>query len=126
MGQLSERALRKQNAELLAGCLADFEQELDARTKVRDALALACNALSEEPRALTHCELSLEFTPFNTTTERAHCGECSGAFIGWNENFRFCPLCGSQITKAIHDQNPYDRNLRERVESAMREITVNG
>lgn len=119
---MSERETRKQNAEVIADCLGNIEQELGARTSLRDALALAREVLSEEPRKVTYCELLLEFAPFNTTTERTHCGECHAVAIGWNDSWRFCPLCGSQITQVKRDVNPYDRNIAQRVEFALKEM----
>lgn len=112
---MSERALRKQNADVVAGCLDSLAQELDARTRIREALALAHDVLNEEPRKLTQCEIAVEYLQINMSANRARCGECDGAFEGWTQAFRYCPLCGSQITRAERDSNPYDRNLTDRI-----------
>jgi rRNA maturation endonuclease Nob1 len=115
MDSMSVREQRRQNAEVIAQCTEQLSQELDARTQINKALLLAHEVLSEEPRKLTECEIALEYLQINIAANRGHCSECDGAFEGWTEAFRFCPICGSQITRAARETNPHDRNLRERI-----------
>ena len=119
---VSERASRKKNADVLAQRLSRVEHEQDATAKEKEALDLAHRVLLEEPKALIPCNFSLEFVPFNAVTERGHCSECDGAVIGWTEDFKWCPLCGAQIVQVERESNPHDRNVRERVSFAMKEM----
>jgi len=118
---MSERALRKQSAETIARLLNRVQQDADSIALQKEALDLAHTALLEEPRTLRLCNFLVEFSPFNAVTFRTHCSECGHASIGYNEHWRFCPLCGSKIELAERESNPFDRNIRERVEFALQE-----
>jgi hypothetical protein len=123
---MSERAIRKQNAAVLAQRLNRVEQEREATAREKAALQLAHRVLLEEPKAVVPCNYSIEFVPFSAQTERGHCSECGGAPIGFTEHWKWCPLCGAQIVRVEKETNPHDRNVRERVDSALKEMSVNG
>ena len=121
---MSERTIRKQNAAILAQRLVCVEKEQAATTKEKAALELAHQILLQEPKALIPCNFLLEFVPFNAVTDRGHCSECSGSPIGFTEHWKWCPLCGSEIVQVEKETNPHDRNIRERVDSALKEMNV--
>jgi len=122
---VSERTPRKQNAEILAQRIARVEKEQGAAAKEKEALELAHRVLLEEPKAVIPCNFVREFVPFNAVTDRAHCSECGGAPIGWTEYWKWCPLCGAQIIQVEKESNPHDRNIRERVTFALKEMNIN-
>jgi hypothetical protein len=80
------------------------------------ALELAHTALCEKPKSVTSCDLQIEFAPMTTMVDRAWCSECGNAVLGWNETWRSCPICGSEIQQAAREANPYERRTRESVE----------
>lgn len=122
---MSERTLRKQNAEILAQRIARVEKEQGAAAKEKEALELAHRVLLEEPKAKLPCNMVLEFARFHALTQRAYCSECRGTgLIGWTEEWQWCPRCGSQIVNTDQELNPNDRNVKERVDSALREIKL--
>lgn len=123
---MSERSIRQRSAAVLAQGLVRIERERDATSKEKEALELAHKVLLEEPKALIPCNFVLEFVPFNAVTDRGHCSECGGAPIGFTEHWKWCPLCGAQIVQVEKETNPHDRNIRERVDFALKEMNVNG
>ena len=123
---MSERAIRKQNAGVIAQRLACVEREREATAREKAALELAHKVLLEEPKAVISCDFLIEFVPFNAQTDRGHCSECGGAPIGFTEHWKWCPLCGAQIVQVEKETSPHDRNIRERVDSALKEMSVNG
>ena len=123
---MSERLLRKQNAGVLAQRLVRVEREQDATAKEKFALELAHKVLLEEPKTVIPCNFVIEFVPFNAVTERGHCSECGGAPIGFTEHWKCCPHCSARIVQVEKETNPHDRNIRERVDSALKEIHANG
>lgn len=125
----SERSSRAAGAEVLARRIARVDQDLETASQEKAALELAYQALTEEPRKLTLAELLLEFVPYNAVTPKSHCSECSGVFIGYTDQFKFCPLCGSQIVKVNRESSPkeyQERSMRERLNSVFKETCVNG
>jgi hypothetical protein len=119
---MSARTIRKQNAGVIAQRLARVEREREATAREKEALDLAHRVLLEEPKSVIPCNFVLEFVPFNAVTDRGHCSECGGAPIGFTEYWKWCPLCGAQIAEVQKESNPHDRNIRERVESALKPL----
>ena len=123
---MSQRMIQKQNAAVLAQRLVRVEREREATAREKAALELAHKVLLEEPKAVIPCNYLIEFVPFQCSTDRGHCSECGGAPIGFTEHWKWCPLCGSQIVEVEKETNPHDRNIRERVDSALKEMNVYG
>jgi hypothetical protein len=114
---MSERANRKKCAASLSKRIATLKAIEADQAELLAALELAHTALCEEPRALTSCGIEVESMMFQTMLERAHCTECKSTLLGYSEAWRHCPVCGSQIHRVARDSDPFDRNIRERIDS---------
>lgn len=104
---MSERRTREQQGQIIAERLQQLRELQSGNAKEEKALLLAQAALSETPRSLTHCELMLEYTTVSLMVERVACSECGATSMGYEEAWKFCPVCGSHVVRVEREVSPH-------------------
>jgi hypothetical protein len=119
----SERGKRQQLAKVL-------RNELETRLPVHkqseqtiEALRSAEEILSEVPKAVTPCELTLRIWQESLTMHRADCSECGATVLGFESFWKYAPCCGASITKVITETDPRQRLERAAVQEAVNQLT---
>ena len=121
---MSERATRKNQARIIEERLKHLRKLREEHEQEEQALVIAQAAVIEEPRQLVTCQVVLEYVALSSwKAERAHCSECESSFDGWTPEYRFCPLCGSQINSIQREHSPQERLTRSAVKDAMAVFT---
>src|SRR5260370_14462598 len=114
----SLRRVRKQNGQVIAERLEQLRDTKKAHGLEEKALEMAQAALSETPRTLTPCELTLEYTTVSLMVERVECSECGQVSLGYDTTWQFCPQCGSQVTEVGREDSPHDRLTQKAIDRA--------
>ena len=109
----SERKKRRDALAIIEGRLPRLRVEAQGKVAELEAFEAAVAALSEEPRRLTECSVLVELVPISSfQTFRAHCGECENVLDGFNDNWSYCPKCGSRITEVKHEETAQEASDR--------------
>jgi formate dehydrogenase maturation protein FdhE len=116
---VSIRADRKKELACLEQRIAKVRELQRADAAEEKALLVAHAALAEEPRALIHCDFVKHYATVSLAVERADCSECLTTVMGVEESWKFCPVCGSQVTSVTRENSPEDRLTRQAVKQAM-------
>jgi hypothetical protein len=122
MGSIREN-MRKR-AEDAKSVIGSFKFQRDDLTKTIEVLEFAEKVLAGEPRGETKTALVIHYAQVSRFIDIADCVECGAAEIeGWKPNWRYCPLCGSAVTRAERENNPNDRLTRNALRDAVAAVT---
>jgi len=122
---MSERTRRKSGQKIIADVLPDLKRKRESQNELIAALEHAVTILGEEPQPRPACRILVELVPISSfQTFRAHCDCCDSVLDGFNDNFRFCPMCGSRITDIRHEETAEEASNRL-TEAAIKEHFAN-
>jgi len=106
---MSERDKQRQHAQLVDEQITALENLLESTQKDLAALKLAREILNEPPRKVTECSLVKHYALVSKVSYTVDCSECHNEIFGYEDSWKFCPVCGSMITGISREDDPRDR-----------------
>jgi hypothetical protein len=122
MGSLREDMKRRlRDAEEIIRSLKFQRESLD---KEIAAVELASTQLKGEPVEHTDTALLIHYDRPSRFISVADCLECGTELEGYKSNWKYCPVCGSTVTKAQEEKDPNDRLTRKALQEALKPLNL--